>query len=132
MAAPSTDQERIQMTIIRDHARPGAWAITLAFIALLAAALFLAFSSSSLVSQASARDKDCSDFRSQRAAQRWFHKHHPHRDPSNLDSDNDGHACESNPCPCTNKKWKAAPSVQAQRVVLSLPSRLATTHAAAS
>lgn len=65
--------------------------------------------------QAIAKDKNCSDFPNQKAAQHWFHKHHPHQDPSNLDSDNDGHACEDNPCPCTNKKWKAAATLTANR-----------------
>jgi hypothetical protein len=44
-----------------------------------------------------ARDYDCSDFPTQRAAQRWFKHHHPHRDPSRLDADHDGLACEDNP-----------------------------------
>jgi Excalibur calcium-binding domain len=48
-----------------------------------------------------AHDKDCSDFKSQKRAQRWFHEHHPGRDPSGLDSDGDGKACEHNPCPCS-------------------------------
>jgi hypothetical protein len=42
-------------------------------------------------------DKDCSDFRTQAAAQSWFKKHNPKRDPSGLDADHDGIACESNP-----------------------------------
>ena len=53
---------------------------------------------------AHARDKNCSDFRTQKKAQRWFNHHHPRRDPANLDSDNDRIACEDNPCPCS-KKW---------------------------
>lgn len=45
--------------------------------------------------QASAfRDKDCSDFSSQRAAQKFFKKHNPKKDPHNLDADGDGKACE--------------------------------------
>jgi endonuclease YncB( thermonuclease family) len=48
---------------------------------------------------ASAADRDCSDFSSQAAAQRWFDKHGP-GDPANLDGDGDGVACEANPCPC--------------------------------
>jgi Excalibur calcium-binding domain len=50
--------------------------------------------------------KDCSDFNTQKQAQRWFHKHHPHRDPAGLDADHDGWACESNPCPCSHHRWK--------------------------
>jgi Excalibur calcium-binding domain len=51
-----------------------------------------------------ARDKDCSDFNNQRRAQRWFNKHHPHGDPSALDSDHDGKACEGRPCPCSHHR----------------------------
>jgi Excalibur calcium-binding domain len=58
-----------------------------------------------LPSSASASDKDCSDFASQRAAQIFFLKHGgPRRDPHRLDGDNDGVACEDNPCPCYRKK----------------------------
>jgi hypothetical protein len=44
-----------------------------------------------------ARDYDCSDFPTQRAAQRFFKKHNPKRDPSRLVADHDGIACEDNP-----------------------------------
>ncbi|HWP32771.1 MAG TPA: excalibur calcium-binding domain-containing protein [Solirubrobacterales bacterium] len=54
---------------------------------------------------ASASDRDCSDFATQRAAQIFFLKHGgPRRDPHRLDADHDGIACESNPCPCYRKK----------------------------
>jgi len=45
------------------------------------------------------RDRDCSDFRTQKKAQRWFKRHGGSRsyDPWNLDSDNDGKACEDLP-----------------------------------
>jgi hypothetical protein len=44
------------------------------------------------------RDRDCSDFRTQRQAQRFFKKQGgPREDPHNLDSDNDGKACEHLP-----------------------------------
>lgn len=46
---------------------------------------------------AMAGDKDCSDFPTQRAAQKWFEHHHPKADPSRLDADHDGIACEDNP-----------------------------------
>jgi hypothetical protein len=82
----------------------------MALLALLAAAVFIAIAASSVAPQAIAKDKDCSDFKSQKAAQRWFHKHNPKKDPSGLDADHDGHACEDNPCPCTNNKWKVAAS----------------------
>ena len=54
---------------------------------------------------AAASDKDCADFRTQRAAQIFFLKHGgPRRDPDRLDGDKDGVACEDNPCPCYRKK----------------------------
>lgn len=54
---------------------------------------------------ASARDKDCPDFSSQRAAQFFFLRHGgPRYDPDRLDADNDGIACEDNPCPCYRKR----------------------------
>ena len=46
---------------------------------------------------AAARDKDCSDFPTQKAAQKWFKHHNPKADPSGLDADHDGIACEDNP-----------------------------------
>jgi hypothetical protein len=42
-------------------------------------------------------DKDCSDFPTQKAAQKWFKHHNPKADPSRLDADHDGFACEDNP-----------------------------------
>ena len=42
-------------------------------------------------------DKDCSDFPTQKAAQKWFKHHNPKADPSRLDADHDGIACEDNP-----------------------------------
>jgi hypothetical protein len=38
--------------------------------------------------------KDCSDFKSHAAAQKWFLHHHPRQDPAGLDADHDGIACE--------------------------------------
>ena len=50
---------------------------------------------------ARAADRDCSDFGSQRAAQDYFiSRGGPGSDPDRLDGDNDGVACEDNPCPC--------------------------------
>jgi hypothetical protein len=47
-------------------------------------------------SPATAADKDCSDFRSWRAAQSFYKSHGgPRRDPHRLDADRDGVACES-------------------------------------
>ena len=58
-----------------------------------------------LPSAAAASDKDCPDFRTQRAAQFFFLRHGgPRYDPDRLDADNDGVACEDNPCPCYRKK----------------------------
>ncbi|MDX6609008.1 MAG: micrococcal nuclease [Solirubrobacterales bacterium] len=52
-----------------------------------------------------ASDKDCADFPNQRAAQFFFLKHGgPQSDPHRLDGDDDGVACEDNPCPCYRKK----------------------------
>jgi hypothetical protein len=72
---------------------------------LVAAAAFAVLLFAALPSSAIAADKDCKDFRSQRAAQIFFLKHGgPRRDPDRLDGDNDGVACEDNPCPCYRKK----------------------------
>jgi hypothetical protein len=73
---------------------------TAAATALLAVALL-----SALPSGAAAGDKDCKDFRTQRAAQFFFLRHGgPRYDPDRLDGDNDGVACEDNRCPCYYKK----------------------------
>jgi endonuclease YncB( thermonuclease family) len=54
---------------------------------------------------ASAADKDCSDFATQKAAQIFFLKNGgPSRDPHRLDAEGDGIACESNSCTCYYKK----------------------------
>ena len=46
-------------------------------------------------------DQDCSNFGSQALSQDYFEAHGgPSQDPDQLDSDGDGVACESNPCPC--------------------------------
>lgn len=45
---------------------------------------------------ATAADKDCSDFSTWRAAQKFYKRHGgPQRDPHRLDADRDGIACES-------------------------------------
>lgn len=43
------------------------------------------------------KDKDCSDFRTHKQAQKFFKKHHPKKDPHGLDADHDGKACEDLP-----------------------------------
>jgi hypothetical protein len=70
-----------------------------------AAAALVALLFAAMPAAASAGDKDCKDFATQRAAQIFFLKHGgPRRDPDRLDGDNDGVACEDNPCPCYRKK----------------------------
>ncbi len=61
----------------------------------------VAFAVSAIASPASAVvDRDCGDFATQAAAQAFMLASGP-GDPHGLDgSDNDGRACESNPCPC--------------------------------
>jgi hypothetical protein len=57
-----------------------------------AAAILLALGTA----PAAGADKDCSDFRSWRAAQNFYKAHGgPKRDPHRLDADRDGIACES-------------------------------------
>lgn len=71
----------------------------------LARALVLALAAFGLTGLAEAPataiiDRDCGDFASQAAAQAFMLASGP-GDPHGLDgSDNDGRACESNPCPC--------------------------------
>ena len=45
------------------------------------------------------RDKDCSDFKTHKQAQRWFKKHggNRHNNVAGLDADHDGKACEDLP-----------------------------------
>ena len=78
-----------------------------------------------LPSPALAIDKDCADFSTQRAAQIFFLKHGgPRYDPDRLDGDNDGVACEDNPCPCYYKKHlprrPAIESIEARRFLLRI------------
>ena len=75
-------------------------------LVLILAALALAILAiGSMPSVASAADRDCSDFSSQRAAQVFFLRHGgPRYDPHRLDGDDDGVACEDNPCPCYFKR----------------------------
>jgi endonuclease YncB( thermonuclease family) len=71
--------------------------LAIAAAALIAAGVLACDSSGS----AAAADRDCSDFANQRDAQNFFLSHGgPSHDPDHLDSDGDGIACESNPCPC--------------------------------
>jgi hypothetical protein len=63
---------------------------------LTAALAALALAIAAPVANAHNDPKDCSDFPTQRAAQKWFKHHHPRADPAGLDADHDGIACESN------------------------------------
>ena len=48
-------------------------------------------------------DRDCGDFGSQAAAQKFFiDAGGPRNDPHRLDADGDGKACDSLPCPCSS------------------------------
>jgi hypothetical protein len=72
-------------------------------VALLGAAALIALAIAALPALASAHrvDKDCINFRDQKAAQIFFIKHGgPRYDPDDLDGDDDGVACEDNSCPC--------------------------------
>ncbi|WP_205473499.1 thermonuclease family protein [Nocardioides sp. SYSU D00038] len=54
---------------------------------------------------AQAADRDCGDFANQAAAQQFYVANGgPHSDPHNLDSEGDGLACETLPCPCSTNQ----------------------------
>jgi hypothetical protein len=60
-------------------------------VAVAATVIALAFPAAS-----TGADKDCSDFRSWKAAQRFYKNHGgPRYDPHRLDGDRDGIACEA-------------------------------------
>jgi hypothetical protein len=64
-------------------------ALVLAAAALIAAAA---------VPAAAFQDKDCADFKTHRQAQHYYKAHGgPRYDPSHLDADHDGKACEDLP-----------------------------------
>jgi hypothetical protein len=64
-------------------------------IALLILATALLAGSLAVSSATAFVDKDCSDFPTQRKAQKYFKKHGgPRHDRSGLDADHDGIACE--------------------------------------
>jgi len=65
---------------------------TKAFAAAATAALALGIAAQPVT----AADKDCSDFSTWRAAQKFYKRHGgPRRDPHRLDGDDDGIACEA-------------------------------------
>src|SRR5689334_17760279 len=69
----------------------------LCVLALMAASVALVAPGS-----AGAVDRDCSDFNTQEQAQNYFEGKGggPNNNVDRLDSDGDGRACESLPCPC--------------------------------
>jgi hypothetical protein len=63
-----------------------------ATITVLATVISLAFAAAPV----SAGDKDCSDFKTWKEAQKFYKRHGgPQRDPHRLDGDDDGIACEA-------------------------------------
>jgi hypothetical protein len=69
--------------------------VRVALLAVAASMLAVALFASSA---AAFVDKDCSDFPTQHKAQKYFKKHGgPRHDPSGLDADHDGIACEDLP-----------------------------------
>jgi Excalibur calcium-binding domain len=88
---------------------------------LIVAVLLAMFAATYIVSSpigpasAVAADRDCSDFRTQKRAQRFFNRHNPRRDPHGLDADNDRIACEDNRCLCTRRWHEQHGKVAARR-----------------
>jgi hypothetical protein len=66
-------------------------------LSVLSVTAALAVASFGSAADAGFRDKDCSDFKTQRKAQKFFKKNNPKADPHGLDADNDGIACEDLP-----------------------------------
>lgn len=78
-------------------------------LALVVVALLVAPSSAFATHQGPG-DRDCPSFSNQQQAQAYFQAHGgPQRDPDRLDGDNDGIACESLPCPCSDGAGAAPP-----------------------
>jgi endonuclease YncB( thermonuclease family) len=81
----------------------------MALVALAFVALSLATGEGSRAAVLHAADRDCSDFSTQADAQDYYLDNGgPSSDPDRLDADNDGVACESNPCPCNHSTDKGA------------------------
>ena len=71
--------------------------------ALIQAVMIVALLSVVWTPAAYAADKDCGDFNTQKAAQTFYiNAGGPEQDPHRLDADDDGIACDSNPCPCSS------------------------------
>ena len=74
-----------------------------ALLALLGMLAGLLFAVAGAGSASAIVDRDCSDFATQAAAQRFYvNAGGPQRDPHRLDADDDGKACDSLPCPCSS------------------------------
>lgn len=70
-------------------------------------------------------DRDCGDFGTQAAAQDFYLDHGgPKSDPHQLDSDDDGVACESNPCPCSTSQGGGGAGGDHQVPVKRQPARV--------
>ena len=71
----------------------------------VALAVLAPVTSTAAPSAARTADRDCGDFATQAAAQRFFiNAGGPRNDPHRLDADGDGIACETNPCPCSTSQ----------------------------
>jgi hypothetical protein len=64
---------------------------------------------------AAAQDRDCGDFDSQAEAQDFYENAGP-GDPHGRDADDDGRACDSNPCPCRGPAVEEVGEEAANRV----------------
>src|SRR5215211_7242875 len=106
MALPPIEDTDAKTTIWEEPlAIIGRAFVTFAVAATLVGSMFAISLMAQMTPIAHAGDrKDCSDFSTQKRAQRWFNHHHPRRDPSHLDADNDLIPCENNPCPCS-RRW---------------------------
>jgi excalibur calcium-binding domain-containing protein len=73
---------------------------SIALLLALSGTTFLALGAAA--GPAQAKDMNCDDFSSQSSAQSYFNNNGggPNNNVDGLDSDGDGIACESNPCPC--------------------------------
>ncbi|HKQ96284.1 MAG TPA: excalibur calcium-binding domain-containing protein, partial [Candidatus Polarisedimenticolia bacterium] len=79
-------------------------------LAAVLAAIPLALTPSASAATAAAADLDCADFATQASAQSYFlSRGGPANDPDRLDSDGDGIACETNPCPCSYSTTPTTP-----------------------
>jgi len=75
-----------------------------------AVALFVLVIVAASYSPIAVADRDCSDFPNQAAAQAYYiARGGPQYDPDHLDSDHDGVACESRPCPCSSSTTPRQP-----------------------